>query len=63
MQVKVLKFKSRKLSLLTKKLKITIFLKFTVIYVNKSKILKKLMQKKQISNKKIYKLVYIILLM
>lgn len=67
MQVKVLKFKSRKLSLLTKILKIMLinnnFLKFTVIYVNKSKILKKLMQKKQISNKKIYKLVYIILLM
>ena len=67
MKVKVLKFKSRKLSLLTKILKIMLinnnFLKFTVIYVNKSKILKKLMQKKQISNKKIYKLVYIILLM
>ena len=39
------------------------FLKFTVIYVNKSKILKKLMRKKQISNKKAYKLVYIILFM
>lgn len=67
MQVKVLKFKSRKLSLLTKILKIMLinnnFLKFTVIYVNKSKILKKLMQKKQISNKKAYRLVYIILFM
>jgi len=39
------------------------FLKVTVIYVNKSKILKKLMQKKQISNRKAYRLVYIILLM
>lgn len=28
------------------------FLKFTVIYVNKSKILKELMRKKQIANKK-----------
>ena len=56
MQVKVLKFKSTKLSLLTKILKIMLinnnFLEFTVIYVNKSKILKKSMRKKQISNKK-----------
>lgn len=39
------------------------YLKFTVIYVNKSKILKKLMREKQISNKKAYRLVYIILFM
>lgn len=39
------------------------FLKFTVIYINKSKILKKLMQKKQIANKKSYRLVYIIIFM
>ena len=39
------------------------FLKFIVIYVNKSKILKKINAKNQIYNKKTYRLVYIIILM
>ena len=64
--MKVLKFKNTKLSLLTKTLKIMLtnnnFLKFKVIYVNKSKILKKINAKNQISNKK-KRLVYITILM